>query len=265
MSLQLVKQLWYYRGFIFGSVKREFQSRYRNSLFGSLWTVLNPLASISIYLIIFSRLMNSRLPGTTDSMAYGIYLCSGILTWGLFSDIINRCLNVFVDNANLIKKLSFPRICLPIIIVISAGLTFIIAFGLFLIFLLLAGKFPARQIWALPVILLIQMSFSVGLGIILGIANVFFRDVSQFIGIFLQLWFWFTPIVYPITILPAFIQKLVMVNPMTHIMAAYQTILVNGSRPQWINLIWVAIFVILLCFVGVRMYQQRCGEIVDEL
>ena len=110
----IFKSLWAYRGFILGSVKREFQSKYRNSLLGAAWTVINPLAMIIVYTVIFSQVMHAKLPGVTGNFAYSIYLCSGILIWGLFSEIVGRAQNVFIENANLLKKLSFPRLCLPI-------------------------------------------------------------------------------------------------------------------------------------------------------
>ena len=119
----MLKSLWAYRGFILGSVKREFQLKYRNSLLGAAWTVLNPLAMIVVYTVIFSEVMRARLPGVGGTYAYSIYLCAGILTWGLFAEIVGRCQTMFIENANLLKKISFPRMCLPVIIVfISASI-----------------------------------------------------------------------------------------------------------------------------------------------
>ena len=109
----MVKALWNYRGFISGSVKREFQSKYRNSLLGALWTILNPLAMIIVYTVIFSEVMRAKLPGVDSTFGYSIYLCAGILTWGLFAELVGRSQTVFLDNANLLKKISFPRLCLP--------------------------------------------------------------------------------------------------------------------------------------------------------
>ena len=119
----LARAVWNYRGFILGSVKREFQSKYRNSLLGATWTVLNPLAMIVVYTLIFSQIMRAKLPGVDGSFAYSIYLCAGVLTWGLFAEIVGRGQNVFLEHANLLKKLSFPRLCLPVTVVATAFLT----------------------------------------------------------------------------------------------------------------------------------------------
>src|SRR5690554_3704117 len=134
--------LWRYRGFILGSVKREFQTKYRNSLLGAAWTIISPLAMIIVYTVIFSQIMRAKLPGIDTVFAYSIYLCAGVLTWGLFAEITGRAQNIFIENANLIKKLNFPRLCLPISIVLNALLNFSIIAGLFTIFLLLSGNFP---------------------------------------------------------------------------------------------------------------------------
>lgn len=263
--MEIIKSVWAYRGFVTGSVKREFQSKYRNSLLGAAWTILNPLAMIVVYTIIFAKVMHTRLPGVDTTFAYSIYLCAGVLTWGMFAEITGRAQNIFIDNANLIKKLSFPRLCLPVSVVASAGLNFVILFGLFSGFLLVSGNFPGWAYLALFPVLALQVVFSIGLGISVGVLNVFFRDVGQFFTLFLQFWFWLTPIVYPVTILPERLQFLMTFNPMARLIQAYQTILVNGQWPNWQALGPVAILSLLLCGLGLRLFRKHAGEMVDEL
>ncbi|WP_342246006.1 ABC transporter permease [Pseudomonas sp. OTU5201] len=265
MMLEVIRSVWTYRGFIVGSVMREFQARYRNSLLGALWTVLNPLAMIVVYTVIFSQVMRARLPGLDDGLAYSVYLCAGLLTWGLFGEITTRSLTMFLDNANLLKKLSFPRICLPLIVLLNAGVNFAIILALFLGFLLLTGRWPGIALLALPVLLLLQLLFAAGLGMVLGVLNVFFRDVGQFFGIGLQFWFWLTPIVYPLSILPESIQGLVFLNPMTALMQAYQELFLKGSWPNWASLMPLCVISLLLCAAGLALFRGRSGEMVDEL
>lgn len=261
----MVRALWSYRGFILGSVKREFQSKYRNSLLGAAWTVLNPLAMIIVYTVIFSQIMRAKLPGVDSNLGYGIYLCAGIIAWGLFTEIVGRAQNVFLEHANLLKKLSFPRLCLPITVVATAALNFSIIFALFAAFLVITGHFPGLPFFGIVPIVLIQIAFAIGLGMVLGVLNVFFRDVGQFFGVVLQFWFWLTPIVYPATILPENIQPLMAYNPMTGLMAAYQTILARGEWPEWVSLWPITLLGILLCIWGMRLFRKHAGEIVDEL
>lgn len=263
--LAILRTLWAYRGFILGNVKREFQSKYSNSLLGAAWTVINPLAMIFVYTVIFSQIMRARLPGVDTAFAYSIYLCAGTLTWGLFAEIVGRGQNVFLDNANLLKKLNFPRLCLPVTVVVNAGLNFAIIFGLFSIFLILSGNFPGLPYLALLPLLAILVAFAIGLGIMLGVLNVFFRDVGQFFGIFLQFWFWFTPIVYPSSILPERLQSYMKLNPMARLTAACQTILVEGRWPNWYSLWPVVVLALILCVIGFGFYRRHAGEMVDEL
>lgn len=265
MSMAILSSLWHYRGFVLGSVQREFQSRYRNSLLGALWTIINPLAMIIVYTVIFSRLMQARLPGVDNDLGYGIYLCAGLLTWGLFAEILGRGQAVFLEHANLLKKLSFPRICLPLVVVLNALLNFAIIFGLFLGFLVVTGNFPGWVVLGMLPVLLVQVVFAVGLGIILGVLNVFFRDVGQMTGIVLQFWFWFTPIIYPPTILPEGIAELLRWNPMVPLIQAYQGIFVNAAWPQWQSLWPMAVISVLLCVFALSLFRKRAGEMVDEL
>lgn len=261
----MLRALWAYRGFILGSVKREFQIKYRNSLLGAAWNIINPLSMIVVYTVIFSEIMKARLPGVDSTYAFSIYLCAGVLTWGLFSEISNRATGMFVENANLLKKLSFPRLCLPVVVVCNALLNFAIVFSLFLVFLLLAGSMPGMPLIALAPLVLLQVAFAIGLGISLGMLNVFFRDVGQFFGIFLTFWFWLTPIVYPLTILPERLQELMRWNPMYRLIAGYQDVLVYGRWPNWHSLWPVVVFAFALCTYGLYLFRRRSGEMVDEL
>lgn len=265
MSRAMLQGLWRYRGFVLGSVKREFQSKYRNTILGAAWTVLNPLAMILVYTLIFSQVMQSRLPGDSSQFGYSIYLCAGILTWGLFAEITSRAQNVFVEQANLLKKISFPRICLPLIVVLNALVNFSIIFGLFCLFLIASGQFPGLVFFCVLPLLLLQVALAIGLGMVLGVLNVFFRDVGQFFQIFIQFWFWFTPIVYPASILPPAVRDWLVWNPMAAVIQGYQAILLSGNMPQWGELLPAALLAVILCVLGMQLFRKRAGEMVDEL
>ncbi len=265
ISGHMLRGLWAYRGFVFGSVRREFQSKYGNAILGAAWSLLSPLAMILVYTVIFAEVMRSKLPGSDDTFAYSIYLCAGVLTWGLFAEIVARAQTMFIEQANLIKKISFPRICLPLIVVLNALLNFAIIFGLFTAFLVLSGHFPGAVYLAILPILLLQVLFAIGLGMIIGVLNVFFRDVGQFFSIFIQFWFWLTPIVYPASILPPAVRELLVWNPMAAIIGAYQTILVHRAPPDWASLLPAALLALLMCVFAMRLFRKRSGEMVDEL
>jgi lipopolysaccharide transport system permease protein len=224
---------------------------------------------ILVYTVIFSQIMRAKLPdiagGVNGPFAYSIYLCAGVLTWAFFSETVTRAQNVFLENANLIKKISFPRLCLPVIVVANASLNFAIIFGLFTLFLLVSGSFPGLPYLAVFPVLLVQVLFAVGLGMTLGVLNVFFRDVGQLFGVVIQFWFWLTPIVYPITILPENIRYFIDLNPLTTLTAAYQNILVYTRWPDWGTLWPIGLVAVVLCLWCLRLFRRRSGEIVDEL
>lgn len=257
--------LWHYRNFIFSSVKREFQVKYRNSILGALWAILHPLSLILVYTIIFSQLMQARLPEVNNTFAYSIYLCAGILSWGLFTEISTRSQTMFLDNANLLKKLSFPRICLPVIVILGALLNFSIIFSLFVIFLLVSQSFPGWEFIALLPLYFILIAMAMGLGLILGVLNVFFRDVGQLFTLVITFWFWLTPIVYPLNILPEKIQLLLQINPLTGLITGMQSILVQGEYPQMISLVYPLLVTCALVWLGIRLFRKHSADLVDEL
>jgi homopolymeric O-antigen transport system permease protein len=260
-----IAAIWHYRGFIMGSVAREFRVRYQTSVLGTTWAVLNPLALVFIYTVVFSRLMRARLPGIENALGYGIYLCAGILCWSTFTEIATRCQNVFLENANLIRKMSFPRLCLPLIVVISAAISFMIMLVILLTFLVLAKNPIGFSILAIVPLFLLLIAFAASLGVILGVLNVFFRDVGQLFGIVFQFWFWLTPIVYPISALPDKIQRVIRLNPLTPLVEAYQGIFVSGVWPQWSSLFPTILAAGFLAVVALRLYRKCSVDMVDEL
>lgn len=262
----MLKNIWRYRHFIYSCVKREFQERYTGSVLGILWTVFQPLAMILVYTLIFSEVMKSKLQGMeTIPYAYSIYLCAGVLTWGLFNDTLMSMVNVFFKNANLMKKVSFPRVCLPTITVLSSFSNFIIGFVLFWIFLIIIGKFPYLRILEVVLVLVVQSIFTVGLGLGMAVLNVFFRDVGQMLGVVTQFWFWFTPVVYPVGIIPEHLRWLLDFNPMYHIIKSYQDIFVYGQHVDILSLGGMLLLGFVLCLWSLKLYKKHVGELVDEL
>jgi lipopolysaccharide transport system permease protein len=262
----MLKALWSYRGFVWSSVLREFHGKYRESLLGGFWSVANPLAMILIYTVVFGQLMRPKLAGYEQTQfAFSIYLCAGVITWGLFAEMLGRLNSVFLDHGNLIKKSSFPRICLPAIVTASALLNFGIVFGLYLAFLALIGHWPGWLLLAVLPLLALQVLFTLGLGVFLGTLNVFFRDVGQLTSIVVQFWFWLTPVVYVFDILPAVARNMLQYNPLQPLMASYQTIFLNQRLPDFSSLVPLALLTVFFLLLGARFFLSRVGELVDEL
>ena len=262
----MLSALWQYRGFVLTSVLREFNGKYRESLLGAFWSVASPLTMIVIYTVIFSQLLKPTLPGHADNpFAFSIYLCAGVITWSLFAEMLGRMTNVFLESGNLIKKSSFPRVTLPAIVVLSALINFAIIFVLYLLFLLAVGHWPGWALLGLIPLLVLQILFTVGLGVFLGTLNVFFRDVGQLVGVVLQFWFWLTPIVYTMAALPDRVQALMAFNPVQPLIAAYQTVFLARQLPDFSTLLPLALITLFFLVLGARFFLARVGELVDEL
>ena len=264
-GIDALRLLWHYRRFILGSVAREFRSRYTNTLFGSVWLLLAPFAMILVYTIVFSQVMRARLPGSLGPFDYSIYLCAGLLPWQWFTELISRNVGVFVDHGGLLKKSSFPRLALPVISFIASACNFALIFGLFLIFLLLMGRWPGWSILGLIPLLLLQSAFAIGLGLTLGVLNVFFRDVGQAVGIVLQFWFWLTPIVYPVGTLPEWARNYLAWNPVMPLFDGYHRIFLGQGMPQWGNLIGLTALTLVLLLIAMWIYRAAQSQLVDEL
>jgi len=261
----MLREVWDFRGFILASVKRDFVSRYLGTQLGFFWAVAQPLALILIYTLVFAQIMKPALPGHDSRFAYSIYLCAGILIWQLFSDLLNRSVGVFVHNANLLKKVNLPKLALPIVVTLSALSNFAVIAILFMGFLLAIGSFPASSIVALVPVLALVVAFAIGLGVLLGTVNVFYRDVEQSSSMLLQFWFWLTPIVYPGRTLPDFLASVLAWNPMWPIVHFAQTIFLEDRVPAWSSLIYPAVVAAVLLLLGLFAFRKLSGEIVDEL
>jgi lipopolysaccharide transport system permease protein len=261
----MLREVWSFRDFIWSSVKREFQSRWTGTQFGPFWIVAHPLANILIFTVIFAQIMRPSLPNHPSKFAYSIYLCSGVLTWNFFSEMLLRCLNIFVENANLLKKIHFPKLCLPMIVLATTTLNFAIVMGIFIGFLLLIGAFPGWVVLCILPVLVIQMAFTIGLGVFLATINVFYRDVNQTVQVLMQFWFWMTPIVYASLNLPDTVQTILNWNPMYVFIRAYQGIFLEQTQPQWSTMVYPGLLAIFFVLLGIFAFRKLQGEIVDAL
>lgn len=263
--LELARQAWRFRGFIVGSVRREFASRYLGTQLGALWSVMHPLALIAIYTLIFSGVMRSNLPGHDSRFAYSIYLTAGLVLWTLFGDLLGRCVGTFVHNANLLKKVTLPKITLPIIASLSALVHCGILLVLFVAFLVVSGEFPGLPVVAVVPVLAIAVLFAVALGTFLATVNVFYRDVEQTTALVLQFWFWLTPIVYPIQTLPVPLREILEWNPLWPLVRAMHQIFVERAFPQWSGLLYPLVCAVVLAIAAKAMFERLSNELVDEL
>lgn len=228
--------------------------------------IIHPFAQAAIFALVLAEVMGAKLPGmANDKFAYAIYLLSGLLAWSLFSEVISRCLTLFIDNGNLLKKIVFPRISLPLIVVGSALFSNMLLFLAILIVFGLLGHIPGAQMAWVPVLMLVTLVLALSIGLILGVLNVFIRDVGQVVPVVLQLGFWFTPIVYTLNIVPEALRPVLHMNPMTVVVQNYQNILLFNAKPEFAGLIWLVLFSLALLSGALLMFRRASAEMVDVL
>jgi len=261
----MIKSLWQYRHFVTSSIYNELFAQFARSKLGGLWVIINPLSQVLIYALILSNILAAKLPGIDNKYGYAIYLMAGLLAWSLFSEIIGRCLHLFIAQANIMKKMSFPRITLPAIVVGSCLLNNLLLFISMLgIFAILGHQFTLAMLWLIPLTLIV-VTLALGIGLILGVMNVFVRDIGQAFTVILQVWFWFTPIVYPLTIIPESYRHLMQLNPMYPIVDAYHQILVYNQAPGLQSIGIITGIASVLALIGLLLFRRASAEMVDVL
>lgn len=261
----MFETLWRFRYFIWASIIGELRARYARSRLGLFWSILHPLAQACIFALVLSELMGARIGGVDSKVAFPIYLMAGIAAWGLFSEIVNRCLSIFIEYAGPMKKIAFPRLCLPMIVFGGALINHLLLLAAVLIVFLFLGHLPGHAWLALPIGIALIAMFGFGLGVLLGVLNVFSRDVGQVTGVVLQIWFWLTPIVYTADILPKHLRWLAVVNPMVPLVRIYQDALLFNRWPEAATLVVPTLVALGLLGLSFVLFWRASAELVDVL
>jgi len=245
--------------------KRDFTERFAGSILGFWWSFVWPLVNLFIYIVIFGQLMGGRLPGTSNIYAYSVYLSAGLIPWTAFSNSLARSSSVFVDKRHIITKIRVALPSLLIYIILSESITFVISLALFFIFLFVTHWPFSFHLILLPFVYYLQCLFVFGLGLFFATFNVFLRDLKEIVGIILQLWFWFTPIVYIKDILPEFVKKLIIYNPAFVIIESYQRMFVFHDSPAIKSIIVLTILVHVLILFSYIIFRKLEKDVRDFL
>ncbi len=262
-SLQ-IKTLYRYRSLIWNLVVRELKARYRGSILGFLWSFLNPLLLTSVYTLVFSVYLRF---GMED---YVVHLMSGLLPWLWFSSSLLESSGSILAGGNLIKKILFPAEVLPLVVVLANGINFLLSLPILLLFVagfkaLGFGVSVGISLATLPVVIGIQMLFTVGLAFMLSALCVHYRDVQHVLGNLLTLWFFLTPIVYPLTQIPEKFRFMVNLNPIAPLIFAYQDIFYFGKFPNFSQLAMVTAMSICMYAMGSAVFEKYRGTFAEEV
>jgi lipopolysaccharide transport system permease protein len=220
---------------------------------------------ILMYSLVFGKIMTTHGSNIHSEKDYILYLSAGMLSWTLFSEIINNCTNIFVNNSNTIKKLKFPHLCLPITVSISAAINFLATFIIFLIYIMMNIDINIKVYLSLIPILITQILIALSLGLVIGVINVFFRDMGQVTQLILQVWFWLTPVVYNVEMLPERIINIINLNPLTHLLNGYRCVILQNKWPDWSALFQVMVLATLMISISMYIFNKIDSVMIDEL
>lgn len=245
-------------------VKRDFQGRYAGSLLGFVWSFVQPLWMLLLFTFVFSTVMKISPVGTRTEH-FAIFLFSGLLPWMALQEGVLRASTSITDNASLVKKLRFPAEVLVLAVVVAALLHEAIAAVIFLGALALLGELSWGGLPLLLLALPLQLALTLGLGLLLGSVHVFFRDTAQVLGMVLTGWFYLTPIVYPVALVPERFRTWIELNPLTALVGLYRQALLGGTVsavPGTASLVLVAA---VLLSAGFFLFRSLKPAFVDEI
>jgi lipopolysaccharide transport system permease protein len=272
----IFSSLWQYRVLIKHMVLREIASRYKGSLLGLLWAVINPILMLAVYTFFFSVVFQSRWTGAHSSAASGsnvgggqfefaIVLYAGLLVFNLFSECIARAPSLILSNANYVKKVIFPLEVLPWISLGSALFHLLIGFGVILVFIAVAGMPLHSTVLLFPLVLLPLIPMVMGLSWLLSSVGVYFRDIGQIIGMALTALMFLSPIFYPVTALPESMQGYLLLNPLTFVIEQTRNVLVWGVLPNWSGLLSYSLVSMGVSWLGLLAFKSMRAGFADVL
>jgi lipopolysaccharide transport system permease protein len=247
-------------------VKRDFHGRYAGSLLSFLWSFVQPLWLLLLFTFVFSTVMKLKLAAYgVPTENFGIFLFCGLLPWMAVQEGVQRASTAITDNAALVKKLQFPSEILILSVVLGALLHEAIAAGVFLLILIFLGEIAWAGLPWLAVAVALQVTLTLGLGLLLASLQVFFRDTAQLVNMVLNGWFYLTPIVYPLAMVPDWIQRWIELNPLTPIVELYRAALLGGRFPLARETVGTAALALLLALAGAWLFRRLRPAFVDEI
>jgi lipopolysaccharide transport system permease protein len=261
-----LNELWHYRELIGIFVWRDFVSVYKQTILGPLWFIIQPLLTTIIFTVIFGRI--ASLP--TDGLPQFLFYMSGTVVWSYFAACIAKTSNTFIANANLFGKVYFPRLVVPVSILISSLISFAIQFGLFHLFMLyfaLSGSVirPNLSILLLPVLIFLMAGLGLGFGIIISALTTRYRDLQQLVTFGVQLLMYATPVIYPTSTLPEKYRWILQANPMTPIIETFRFAFLGAGTIDALNLLYSFIFMIIVLFIGLLLFRRVETNFVDTV
>ena len=240
-------------------VDRDMKLMYKRSALGIAWTLISPLLQLLVFIFVFQVIIKIEIP------QYSSYVFTGLLVWNWFQNCLFQATGVIISSRPLIRQPGFPNAILPIVVVTTGLAHFVLALPILVVFLLIDGVTLTPWVLLLPLLQIIQFALTVTVSYFLAALNVTFRDTQHTLGVLLQFLFYLTPIFYELESIPAKYWYLYGLNPMVHIVTTYRQILMWGIQPDWLALIIISGFIVILLPIGYRVFQRQSLRFVEEI
>jgi lipopolysaccharide transport system permease protein len=253
------RQILHGRDLLRELISRDIKIRYKRSVIGTLWTILNPLAQLMVLNFVFTYILPTRIPNFVS------FLLVGILAWTWFSSALEAGTGTIVSNAAIIKKPAFPNAILPIVSVSTQLVHFLLALPILFVFVLLGNLPVTASVLALPLVITTQFLLILSLVFILATVNVSFRDTKYLLRIVLMLGFYLTPIFYDPEFIPDNLVPLYNLNPMVHVIGAYRSIFLEGQLPSFAPLVIISLASCCVLFFGYRYFKNASYKFVEDI
>ena len=255
----IFKNLYTYRELLKSSVKKDIGGKYKHSFLGVLWSFINPLLQIMVYAIVFPLIMRN------NQEHYTLFLCSALIPWTFFSSTVIRSSFTMIENGNILKKVYFPREILPISIVTSEAINFIISTIIIIGFAVFEGVGFSKYLIFYPLVLIVQYILLIGIALIVSSITVFVRDLQHIIGVIIQLLFYATPIVNATYSIPDSFSWILKFNPMTYIIDGYRSMFYSHTMPNIKALLIVLTIGVGVCVLGYLIFNKLQKRFAEEL
>jgi len=259
-----IKAIHKWRELLWQMVGREVKARYKQSILGYFWVILNPLAQMLVMSFAFSIIM--RIPtNSTGNIPYSIFLFVALLPWNLFASSISSSASSLVNSGSLITKIYFPRTILVISTIVAKIIDFLFA-GIILVIYMIAYQIPINWniLWIFP-IFFIQQIFTIGLSLFFSAANLLYRDVQYLLSMILLLWMYVTPVIFPADLVPEKYRLVFQINPMAVIINAYRQVILAGGPPKYSSLIIAFIVSLMTLLIGLKYFKSREKIFADNI
>lgn len=254
-----LKKFWEYRQLLANLTKKDLKLKYKNSILGFIRSLLNPLMLLIIYTFAFKYIFKQQIEN------FSIFVLSGLLAWTFFQGSIMGSVNSIVSNSNLVKKVYFPRTIIPISVVLSSFINYMITLVILGIAIIVSDIKISVAVLLLPVILILLLVFTVGLGLALSALNVRYRDIAHFMEIIFMGWFYITPIIYSTEQIPNNLRFIAYINPLTTFIESIRSVLIYAELPNLISILSMIVYSLGILVLGIVIFNNLKDKFAEEI